>query len=194
MMPLSNAFVSPAKGNQPRTKLHHMNKPCTYSAITKNLLKSFCQTDPVIKTLTIKLESFPDFMKLPFPPGLSQAQKDKIVHNSLIMLTANLATNIAKSSSPKVSFHDIEMQHTKDIMLINGLIKDTVDSFLQGLFQFRHACAQLHGWTSTTYLVMHKAANSDVDSSDDDDDDDANKWSTTNIDFSMTLRSSVCCR
>ena len=123
-------------------------------------------------------------MKLPFPNHLSQAQqKDKIIHDSIIMFTANLVTDAAKCSNPKVSFWDIEKQHAKDIKLINDLIKDEGDSFLQGLFQFRHTCAQLHGWTSATYLVMHKATNIDIDSNDDGEEYDANKWTTTNIDL-----------
>ena len=98
------------------------------------------------------------------------------------MFTVNLATDATTCSNPKVSFWDIKMQHTKDIKPINNPIKDNVDSFLQGLFQFRHTCAQLHGWTSTmTYLVTHKAANSDVDSNDDSCESDATKWSATNI-------------
>ena len=77
------------------------------------------------------------------------------------------------------SFWDIKMQHTKDIRLIDNPIKDNVDSFLQGLFQFRHTHAQLRGWTRVTYLVTHKAANSDVNSDDDSCDNNANKWSAT---------------
>ena len=152
-----------------------------YNTITKNLLMRFHQTDPAIQPLTINLESFPDFRKLPFSPHLSQAQKDKNVHDSIITFTANLATDATKCSNRKVSFWDIEMQHAKDVKLTDDQIKDNVDSFLQGLFQFRCAHAQLHGWTSTTYLVTHKAANSDVDSNDDSCENDANKWSATNI-------------
>ena len=42
---------------------------------------------------------------------------------------------------------------------------------------------QLCGWTSTTYLVTHKATNSDVDSDDDSFESNDNKWSATNIDM-----------
>ena len=108
-MPLSNAFVSPTKGNQPHTKICHVNKPRMYNAITKNLLKMFCQTDPVLHPPTIDLKSFPDFANLPFLTHLSQAQKDKIIHDLIVMYTANLATNAAKCSNPKVSFRDTEM-------------------------------------------------------------------------------------
>ena len=47
-MPFSNAFVSLAKGNQPCTKLCHVNTPSMYSTITKNLLKTFHQADLII--------------------------------------------------------------------------------------------------------------------------------------------------
>ena len=129
-MPLSNTFVSPAKGNQLCTKIHYANKPRTYNAITKNLLKTFHQTKPIVKPLTIDLSSFSDFTKLPFPDHLTQSQKDKIVHDLIVTYAANLASDAAKCSSPKVFFWDIEMQHAKDVKQIDDLIQDNVDSFL----------------------------------------------------------------
>ena len=178
-MPLSNTFISPAKGKLLCTKICYAYKPNTYSSITKNLLKAFHQSENATKPLTFDLTSFPDFLKLPFPDNISQAQKDKIIHDSIIGYAANMASDAAKHSSPKVSFQDIEMQHAKDVKLI----KDNVDSFLQGLFQFRCACAQLHGWTSAMYLVAHQAAHSGIESSDNDDETDANKWMQTSIDL-----------
>ena len=38
-MPLSNTFVSPAKGKLLCTKIRYVNKPRTYSTITKNLFE-----------------------------------------------------------------------------------------------------------------------------------------------------------
>ena len=63
------------------------------------------------------------------------------------------------------------------------MIEDTLDSFLQGLFQFRHAREQLRGWTSATYLVLNTATTIDVASDDDDDDDNTNKWTAMRIDL-----------
>ena len=94
-----------------------------------------------------------------------------------------MATDAAKCSTPKVFFRDINMQHAKDIKSIDNLIQDNVNSFLQGLFQSRCAHAQLRGWTSTTYLVMHKAANRNIDSDDDNNNYNANKWTKSNIDL-----------
>ena len=182
-MPLSDAFISPAKGNRPRTSIRYANKPRTYFAITKNLLKTFRQTEPPVQLSAIDLESIPDFTKLPFPEHLSQSQKDQIVHDSIVAYAANLATDAVKCSTPKISFHDIDMQHSKDVKPIDDLIKDNIDSFLQGLFQFRHAWAQLCRWTSATYLVTHQAVNSNIDSNDDGDEYDKNKWTPINIDL-----------
>ena len=180
-MPLSDAFISPAKGNQPRTSIRYANQPCTYSAITKNLLKTFCQTEPPIQLSTIDLESIPDFTKLPFPEHLRRSQKDQMVHDSIVAYATNLATDAVKCSTLKISFHDIDTQHSKDVKPIDNLIKDDIDSFLQGLFQFRRTRAQLCRWTSATYLVMHQAVNSDINSDDDGKEYDKNKWTLTNI-------------
>ena len=182
MMLLSDTFVSPAKGKLLHTKIHYAYKPNTYySAITKNLLKMFRQSENATEPPTFDLTSFPDFSKLPFPDNTTQAQNEKIIHDSIIAFTANMASDASKCSSPKVSFQDIKMQHAKDVKLIDDPIKDVIDSFLQGLFQFRHAHAQLCGWTSATYLVAHQAAHSNIESSDDDNDTNANKWMQTSI-------------
>ena len=182
-MTLSDTFVSPAKGKLLRTKIRYAYKPNTYSSITKNLLKTFRQSEKPAELPSLDLTSFPDFSKLPFPDNIDQAQKDKIIHDSIVAYAANMASDAAKRSSPKVSFRDIETQHAKDVKPIDDPIKDDVDSFLQGLFQFRRARAQLRGWSSATYLVAHEAADSSVDSSDDDDENNANKWTPTNIDL-----------
>ena len=58
-----------------------------------------------------------------------------------------------------------------------------VDSFLQGLFQFRRVREQFRGWTSATYIVQHTGTNSDIDSDDDANEDDANKWSSVTFDL-----------
>ena len=86
------------------------------------------------------------------------------------------------------------MQHAKDVKPINDPIKDNVDSFLQGLSQFRHARAQLHGWTSATYLVAHQAANSNIDSDDDGKEYNANKWTPTNINLFKDFESLIYIR
>ena len=56
-----------------------------------------------------------------------------------------------------------------------------MDSFLQGLFQFCHVHEQLHGWTSTTYMVLNTTTTTDVASDSKDDKNNANKWSATMI-------------
>jgi hypothetical protein len=62
-------------------------------------------------------------------------------------------------------------------------IKDTQDSFLTGLFQFRRAREQFCGWNSITYIAKHQAAYRDIDSDDDTDMDDANEWKSIKIDL-----------
>ena len=57
-LPLSDAFISPAKGNQPHTSIHYANKPHTYS-ITKNLLKTFRQTEPLNSAFDYRLGKHP---------------------------------------------------------------------------------------------------------------------------------------
>ena len=143
----------------------------------------FHQSKNTAEPLPFHLKSFPDFSKLPFPNNIDQTQKDKIIHDSIVVYAANMASDAAKCSSPKVSFWDIEMQHAKDVKPIDNPIKDDVNSFLQGLFQFRHAHAQLCGWTSAMYLVTHEATDSSIDSSDNDNENNANKWRPTNIDL-----------
>jgi hypothetical protein len=100
-----------------------------------------------------------------------------------VEFAATLASDAARAATPKVSFHDIEMQHTNDIKPIDDLIKETIDSFLQGLFQFRRIGEQFCGRTNATYIIQHTGATSDVDSDDDMNEDDANKWSATMIDL-----------
>jgi hypothetical protein len=182
MMPISDAFITPAKGNQVRKKLHASATPTTYGAITKNLLKMFRQLDVSDEVSPINVD-LPDFSKVTFPDNITDAEKKKIISKMAVKFAAILASNAARAATPKVSFRDIEMQHTNDIKPIDDPIKDTVDSFLQRLFQFRRVREQFHGWTSTTYIVQHTGATSDVDSDDDVNKDDANKWSATMIDL-----------
>ena len=134
MMPLSNTFVSPAKGKLLHTKICYANKPCTFSAITKNLLKTFCQAENAPEPLDFDLTNFPDFLKLFFPENIDQAQRNEIIHDSIIAYAANMASDTTKYSSPKISFWDIEMQHTKVMKPMDDPIKDDSDSILQGLF------------------------------------------------------------
>ena len=96
MMPLSNTFVTPAKGQLLHTKICYVNKPCTYSTITKNLLKMFHQAKTIIEPPTLDLTSFPDFLKLPFSDNINQSQKDKIIHDSIFMYAANMASDATK--------------------------------------------------------------------------------------------------
>lgn len=181
-MSLSDAFITPAKGNQTCKKLCHVMMPTTYGTLTENLLKSFCQADPVITTLSINKASFPNFSKITLPPDVTELELQKIIHQMTIMYAANLASDAANSSTPKISFWDIETQHSNDIKLINNPIKDNADSFLQGLFEFQCAHEQLHGWASATYIVQHKATGNEVvDTDDDADEDDATKWRATDI-------------
>jgi hypothetical protein len=62
-------------------------------------------------------------------------------------------------------------------------IKDDVDLFLNGLFEFRSAREQLRGWESATYIIKHEATSTDIGSDDDSNEDDANKWTPTKIDL-----------
>ena len=103
-MPLSDTCVSPAKGKLLHTKICYAHKPSTYSAITKNLLTTFHQVENAAEPPSFDLTSFPDFLKLPFPANIDQAQKDKIIHDSIIAYTANMASDAARCRSPKVSF------------------------------------------------------------------------------------------
>jgi len=181
-MPISDAFVTPAKGNQVRKKFRASATPTTYGAITKNLLKTFRQLDAPEAVPPVNVD-LPDFSKVTFPDNITDAEKKKIISKMAVEFAATLASDAARAATPKVSFRDIETQHTNDIKPIDDPIKDTVDSFLQGLFQFRRVREQFRGWTSATYIVQHTGATSDVDSDDDANEDDANKWSAITIDL-----------
>ena len=157
--------------------------PTTFGTVTQSLLKRFRETGPSIKALSISIESFPDFNTIPLPDDITPVEKNKIIRQMTIMYAANLASDAAKSSMLKISIRDIETQCSYDIKPIDNIIEDTLDSFLQGLFQFCHAREQLHGWTSTTYLVLNTAMTIDVASDDDDDDNNTNKWTATMIDL-----------
>ena len=92
-MPLSNTFVTPAKGNQHHKKICHAAMPATFGSVTQSLLKRFHETSPSIKALIISIESFPDFNAIPLPDDITPAQKNKIIHQITIVYTANLASN-----------------------------------------------------------------------------------------------------
>ena len=98
-MPLSDTFVSPAKGKLLHTKICYTNKPRTYSAITKNLLQTFHQVETAAEPPIFDLSSFPDFSKLPFPDNINQSQKDKIIHDSIVAYAANMASEATKQQS-----------------------------------------------------------------------------------------------
>ena len=83
---------------------------------------------------------------------------------------------------PKISICNIKTQCSYDVKLIDNIIKDMMDSFLQGLFQFCHVCEQLQGWMSATYMIFKNTATiADVASNNNDDESNANKWHTMMI-------------
>ena len=183
-MPLSDAFITPAKGNQPRKKIHHAATPTTFRTVTQSLLKKFRNSSPSIKAPSILVDSFPNFSAISFPDDISTGEKNRMLWQMTVMYAANLASNAIKSSTPKISICNIKTQCTNDTKKIDTIIEDNTDSFLQGLFQFCHVREQLRGWTNTTYMVLNTTMTIDINSNDDDDDDNnANKWTATTIDF-----------
>ena len=110
MMPLSDTFVTPAKGTQPCKKIHHMTTPTTYGTITQNLLKKFHETGLSVKAPTISMDSFPDFKNIPLPNDITPVERNKIICQMTIAYTANLASNATKSSMPKISICNIKTQ------------------------------------------------------------------------------------
>jgi hypothetical protein len=181
-MPISDAFTTPARGNATRKKFRPVDTPTTYGAITKNLLKTFRKLDVEDTPPTLNV-TLPDFTNVQFPESINDAEKKKIISKMAVEFAATLANDTARASTPKVSFRDIETQHANDVKSIDEPIKDNVDSFLQGLFQFRRVREQFRGWTSATYIVQHTGTNSDIDSDDDANEDDANKWSSVTFDL-----------
>ena len=133
-MPLSNTFVTPAKGNQPRRKICHAATLTTFGTVTQSLLKRFHETGLSIKAPSISVKSFPDFNTIPLPDDIMPEEKNKIIRQMTITYAANLASDTAKSSMLKISsIHDTKTQCSYDIKLINNVIEDSTDSFLQGL-------------------------------------------------------------
>ena len=124
-MPLSNTFVTPAKGNQPCKKIRHTATPTTFGTVTQSLLKRFCETGPSIKAPSISVDSFPDFNAISLPDDITPAERNKIICQMTITYAANLASDTAKSSMPKISIHDIEIQHSHDTKPIDNMIEDT---------------------------------------------------------------------
>ena len=183
IMPLSNAFVTPAKGNQLRKKIRHAATPTTLGTITQSLLKRFRESGLSIKAPRISVDSFPDFNGISLPDDITPSERIRIIRQMTVAYAANLASDAAKSSMPKISIRDIETQCSNDIKPIDTIIQDNSDSFLQGLFQFCRAREQLRGWTSTTYLVLNTATTINVNSDDDNDINNANKWTATTIDL-----------
>jgi hypothetical protein len=182
-MPISDAFVTPAKGAQPRKKIRHAAKPTTFGTVTQSLIKRFRDASTSIKAPNISVASFPDFSNVPLPDDLNTVERNRIIRQMTVAYAANLASNAAQSTTPKISVRDIESQRSYDVKPIPTAIEDSIDSFLQGLFQFRRVREQLRGWTSATYMVLQTATTTDIASDDDDDEDNANKWSTTTIDL-----------
>ena len=157
--------------------------PTTFGTITQSLLKRFHETGPSIKALNISIDNLPDFKAISLPDDITPAERNKIIHQMTIAYAANLASNTTKSSTPKISIHDIETQCSHDIKLIDNIIEDTMDSFLQGLFQFCHAHEQLCSLTSTTYMVLNTTTTIEVSSNDNNDENNANKWTAMLIDL-----------
>lgn len=190
------AFLTPKRkqnGNL-RTKISAASTPKTFPAITKNLLRIFAEDAPTM-TPTADVH-IPDFSGVKFPSDMTAAAKKEIIEKMALQYAASWATKTMRKSTPKISFKDIETQHANDVKPIADPIKDTQNSFLSGLFQFRRAREQFRGWDSVTYISKHQAANSDVDSDDDSDMQDANRtffycakcgrWSTTHSTDGMT--------
>ena len=100
-----------------------------------------------------------------------------------VQYAATIASESARKSLHHVSYKDIDAQHSNDIKPIDVKIKDDVDSFLNGLFQFCRAREQLRGWESATYIIKHEATCTNIGSDNDSNEDDANKWTPTKIDL-----------
>jgi hypothetical protein len=112
---------------------------------------------------------------------MNARDKKELLDKMAIQLTTTLASKSACKSSHHISYKDIDAQHWNNIKPINIKIKDDVNSFLNGLFQFCRACKELRGWESAMYIIKHKATSVDIGSNDDSNEEDANKWTPSHI-------------
>ena len=151
----ANLFVSMAKRKKATsTKLHPASTPMTFTAITNNLLCKFnmIEEDEDQPAITVKL---PDFSQVKLPDSMTKKDKKLFLEKMAVQYATTIASESARKSLHHVSYKDINAQHSNDIKPIDVKIKDNVDSFLNGLFQFHHAREQLHGWESATYIIKH---------------------------------------
>ena len=149
------AFLTPKrkKNGNLRTKISAASTPKTFPAITKNLLRIFAEDAPTM-TPTADVQ-VPDFSGVKFPTDMTAAAKKEIIEKMALQYAASWATESMRKSTPKISFKDIETQHANDVKPIADPIKDTQNSFLSGLFQFRRAREQFRGWDSVTAPSRH---------------------------------------
>jgi hypothetical protein len=177
---VADLFISPAKTckKMTRTKLHPGSTHTTFATV--NLLRKLntVKDDEEKHAITIKL---PDFSQVQLPDSMNAHDKKEFLDKMAIQYAATLSSESARKSSHHVSYKDIDAQHSNDIKAIDVKIKDDVDSFLNGLFQFCRACEELRGWESATYIVKHEATSVDIGSDDDSNEEDANKWTPSRI-------------
>jgi hypothetical protein len=127
---------------------------------------------------------YPDFTKINFPDDFSASEKKKMISQMTIHFAASVASESVRPKTPKFSFKDIETQHANDVKPIDDPIKDSAESFLKGLFQFRRVREQSRGWESVTFIQKSEATDlTERDDEDDDDMNDANRWTPSKIDL-----------
>jgi hypothetical protein len=184
MPTVADLFVSPAKARRKLTctKLCPGSTPTTFAAVTTNLLRKLntVEDDEEKPAITIKL---PDFSQVQLPDSMNARDKKEFLNKMAIQYAATLASKSACKSSCHVSYKDIDTQHSDDIKPIDVKIKDDIDSFLNGLFQFRQAHKELRVWESAMYIIKHEATSVDIGSDDDSNEEDANKWTPSRIDL-----------
>ena len=149
----ASSFITPSKKQTTHQKLHLISTPTTFAPVTTNLLgKLQAEANKEDPNTLVDVKPPDLFIKIKLPDSFSNKDKDALIKELVIQeYTATFASESAcKKSSHYFSYRDINTQHSNDIKPTVRKIKDKKDSFLHGLFQFHHACEQLHGWESAT--------------------------------------------
>ena len=125
-----------------------------------------------------------DFSSVKCPEGFNKEEKRNFYKDlaaSWAHSTATLLTT--KNKDPKISLRDISDQRKRDIVPIDPPIKDSPDSFIDGLFAFRRAREQLRGWYGATYMKTYTPTTDTEPNDSDEDYEDKTKWHSKDIDL-----------
>jgi hypothetical protein len=152
-----------------------------FSAITRNLQKAYRPS--VSSPNSLADLQFPDFNQLNLPDVFTAEERKKLLDQITVQVAASFAARLHTPTVPKISFKDYETQHANDTKPIETPIKDDADSFISGLFQFRHAREQFRGWEIAMFISQYQATSNNNGTEADNDTSDANKWHVSKIDL-----------